>query len=116
MKIGFRDTEGRRRRADGKRVLYVWPFTDFDGYRVDLATTLRLARKWYVSRPLKWSRWYVGDAWDPHGERRWNMSSAPHPAWWRWILWPVAALGRWLHRNCPRCVEDDDEDLEGAHP
>lgn len=102
MKIGFTDSEGRRYREDGRRAFYIWPFTDFDGNRNDLATARHLAWNWYVLRPIWWAEWYLADAWDPHGTRKFEMGSAP-PPWWGPVLRPVAAPGRWLHRHCFRC-------------
>ncbi|KWW99123.1 hypothetical protein TH66_04870 [Carbonactinospora thermoautotrophica] len=125
VKIKFADTEGRRVREDGRRVVVVWPFTDFNGYRLPLRKTADLWWNWYVVRPVHWAAWYVADAWDPHGPRYhldghgvYDASVTPRPFWWP-LLWPVAALGRWVHRHCPersdeldmmRVTWDDDEE------
>ncbi|KWX03522.1 hypothetical protein TH66_11645 [Carbonactinospora thermoautotrophica] len=126
--ISFRDMEGRRVREDGRRVVVVWPFTDFNGYRLPLRKTARLWWGWYVVRPALWAAWYVGDAWDPHGPRYHldghgisDMSQVPRPFWWP-LLWPLAALGRWVHRHCPERPDEldmmstryDEEDDEAA--
>ncbi|KWX03525.1 hypothetical protein TH66_11660 [Carbonactinospora thermoautotrophica] len=123
--VSFKDTEGRRVREDGRRVVVIWPFTDFNGYRLPLRRTAQLAWKWYIVRPAKWTVWYLAEAWDPHGPRYHldgrgvhDMSAAPPPFWWP-LLWPLAALGRWVHRHCPerpdeldmmRVMWDDEED------
>ncbi|KWX04092.1 hypothetical protein TH66_09160 [Carbonactinospora thermoautotrophica] len=131
--ISFRDMEGRRVREDGRRVIVVWPFTDFNGYRIKpLRKVIWLWWGRYVKRPAKWAIWYVGDAWDPHGPRRHldghgipDMSTVDRvsrPFWWP-LLWPLAALGRWVHRHCPerpdeldmmRATRDGEEDDETA--
>ncbi|WP_066885020.1 hypothetical protein [Carbonactinospora thermoautotrophica] len=131
VKIRFTDTEGRRVRDDGRRVIVVWPFTDFNGYRLPPRKTIRLWWKAYIRRPVFWAIWYVAEAWDPHGPRYHldghgvrDMRAVRSPFWWP-LLWPLAALGRWVHRHCPerpdeldmmhatRDGEEDDETAPG---
>lgn len=103
------DTEGRRVRQDGRPVIVAWPLTDFDGYLNSPRTAAVLAWRFYVDRPARWFRWAVGDAWDPHGERRSDMSSGLDPEWWAVPVRPLVAAGRWVHRHCRR------EGLEEEH-